>query len=146
MGNRLSAIATRTGDSGTTGLGDGSRVSKADARVAAMGEVDELNSAVGMLIALGLPRDDLAMDSLLAAVQQDLLDLGGELSIPGYTLPRSERVASWTPGWRRPTPACLACRSSSVRVGRSSPRRRTCAAQCAGARSAASSTSPKARR
>jgi len=94
MGNRLSAIATRTGDGGTTGLGDGSRVSKADARVAAMGDVDELNSTVGMLIALGLPRDDLAMDSLLAAVQQDLLDLGGELSIPGYTLLKSERVAA----------------------------------------------------
>ena len=94
MGNRLSAIATRTGDGGTTGLGDGSRVSKADARVAAMGDVDELNSAVGMLIALGLPRDELAMDGLLAAVQQDLLDLGGELSIPGYTLLKSERVAA----------------------------------------------------
>jgi len=92
MGNRLSAIATRTGDGGTTGLGDGSRVSKADARVAAMGDVDELNSAVGMLIALGLPQD--AMDGLLAAVQQDLLDLGGELSIPGYTLLKSERVAA----------------------------------------------------
>lgn len=94
MGNRLSAIATRTGDGGTTGLGDGTRVSKADPRVAVMGDVDELNSAVGLLIALGLPEDELAMNSLLADVQQDLLDLGGELSIPGYTLLKSDRVAS----------------------------------------------------
>ena len=94
MGNRLSAIATRTGDAGTTGLGDGSRVSKADPRVAAMGDVDELNCAVGMLIALGIPAHELAMDRLLADVQQDLLDLGGELSIPGYTLLKAERVAA----------------------------------------------------
>jgi cob(I)alamin adenosyltransferase len=94
MGNRLSAIATRTGDAGTTGLGDGSRVSKSDPRVAAMGDVDELNSAVGMLIALGLPQDALDMRSLLAEIQQDLLDLGGELSIPGYTLLKSARVAA----------------------------------------------------
>jgi cob(I)alamin adenosyltransferase len=78
MGNRLSAIATRTGDAGTTGLGDGSRVSKSDPRVAAMGDVDELNSAVGMLLALGIPQDNLAMGRLLA----------------GYTLLKSERVAA----------------------------------------------------
>lgn len=94
MGNRLSAIATRTGDGGTTGLGDGSRVSKSDPRVAAMGDVDELNSAVGMLIALGVPDEGLAMHKLLSDVQQDLLDLGGELSIPGYTLLKAERVAA----------------------------------------------------
>lgn len=93
MGHRLSAIATRTGDAGETGLGDGSRVSKADARVAAMGDVDELNSAIGLLIAFGVPAGgELAMDQLLAEVQQDLLDLGGELSIPGYTLLKSQRV------------------------------------------------------
>ena len=94
MGNRLSSIATRTGDAGSTGLGDGSRVSKADPRVAAMGDIDELNSAVGVLIALGVPQDKLAMGRLLADLQQDLLDLGGELSIPGYTLLKSERVAA----------------------------------------------------
>ena len=94
MGNRLSAIATRTGDSGTTGLGDGTRVSKADPRVAAMGDVDELNSAVGMLIALGVPGDELGIGRLLADVQQDLLDLGGELSIPGYTLIKTARLAA----------------------------------------------------
>src|SRR5207245_9893885 len=94
MGNRLTAVATRTGDAGTTGLGDGSRVSKADPRVAAMGDVDELNRAVGMPIALGIPAHELAMDRLLADVQQALLDLGGELSIPGYTLLKAERVAA----------------------------------------------------
>lgn len=94
MGNRLSAIATRTGDDGSTGLGDGSRVAKHDPRVAAMGDVDELNSAVGLLLAFGVPDDALAMPALLAEVQQDLLDLGGELSIPGYTLLKPERVAA----------------------------------------------------
>jgi len=94
MGHRLSAIATHTGDDGQTGLGDGSRVSKDDPRVAAMGDVDELNSAIGLLRAFGLPDDTLAMPGLMAGVQQDLLDLGGELSIPGYTLLKSERVAA----------------------------------------------------
>jgi len=93
MGHRLSAIATRTGDAGTTGLGDGRRVSKTDPRVNAMGDVDELNSAVGMLLAFGLP-PALGADSPLIDVQQDLLDLGGELSIPGYTLLKLERVAA----------------------------------------------------
>ena len=92
MGHRLSAIATRTGDAGTTGLGNGSRVSKADPRVAAMGDVDELNSALGLLIAFGVSDSELRMGALLPAVQQDLLDLGGELSIPGYTLLKPERV------------------------------------------------------
>lgn len=94
MGHRLSAIATRTGDAGTTGLGDGSRVGKSDPRIAAMGDVDELNSAVGMLIALGVPSDTLGTLDLLAEVQQDLLDLGGELSIPGHALLEAKRVAA----------------------------------------------------
>jgi cob(I)alamin adenosyltransferase len=93
MGHRLSAIATRTGDQGTTGLGNGSRVSKADPRVGAMGDVDELNSAVGLLLAFGLP-PGIHADSQLIDVQQDLLDLGGELSIPCYTLLKPERVAA----------------------------------------------------
>jgi cob(I)alamin adenosyltransferase len=91
MGHRLSAIATRTGDAGTTGLGDGTLVSKCDPRVAAMGDVDELNSAVGLLLAFGLPQG-FAWQAELVAVQQDLLDLGGELSIPGYSLLKPERV------------------------------------------------------
>lgn len=89
MGKRLTAIATRTGDDGSTGLGDGSRVAKTDARIVALGDVDELNSALGLLIAMGAGEHA----GFLAAVQQDLFDLGGELSIPGYALLRLERVA-----------------------------------------------------
>lgn len=92
MGHRLSAIATRTGDTGSTGLGDGSRVSKTDARVAAMGDIDELNSVVGLLLAFGVADEKLGMRALLQSVQQDLLDLGGELSIPGYSLLQEQRV------------------------------------------------------
>lgn len=95
MGKRLTSIVTRTGDGGTTGLGDGSRLSKTAPRVMAMGDVDELNSAVGMLLAIGINGDeDLQTPTLLRAVQQDLLDLGGELSIPGYTLLKADRVAA----------------------------------------------------
>lgn len=95
MGKRLTAIVTRTGDNGTTGLGDGSRLSKTAPRVMAMGDVDELNSAVGLLLAIGVTGDeDLQTPKLLRAVQQDLLDLGGELSIPGYALLKSERVVA----------------------------------------------------
>lgn len=94
MGNRLSSIATRTGDGGITGLGDGSRVSKADARIAAMGDIDELNCVIGMLVALGVPQGALQMPALLNGIQQDLLDLGGELSIPGYTLLKAERITA----------------------------------------------------
>src|SRR5262245_26797031 len=89
MGHRLSKITTRTGDKGETGLGDGTRVPKDHARVAAMGEVDELNSALGVLLAEELPAE---MRAALAPVQQDLLDLGGELSIPGHSLLKDARV------------------------------------------------------
>jgi cob(I)alamin adenosyltransferase len=81
MGNRLTKIATRTGDDGTTGLGDGSRTRKDSVRVAAMGDVDELNSTIGVLLAEPLP--DAVRDALLG-IQHDLFDLGGELCIPGY--------------------------------------------------------------
>lgn len=83
MGNRLSKIYTRTGDDGTTGLGDGSRIAKDDARVEAMGAVDELNSTLGLVRTEPLP-DDIA--AVLSDIQHDLFDLGGELSIPGYQL------------------------------------------------------------
>lgn len=81
MGNRLSKIYTRTGDDGTTGLGDGSRVAKDSARVAAYGTVDEANSTIGLVLASELPDD---VRTLLTAVQHQLFDLGGELCIPGH--------------------------------------------------------------
>ena len=81
MGNRLSKIYTRTGDDGTTGLGDGSRTDKDGIRVAAYGTTDELNSVLGMLLAIGTP-DNITL--VLHEVQHHLFDLGGELCIPGH--------------------------------------------------------------
>jgi cob(I)alamin adenosyltransferase len=83
MGHRLSRIYTRTGDDGTTGLGDGTRVPKDDLRVEAFGTVDEANSAVGMVLAVPALPDSIV--ECLTRVQHDLFDLGGELCIPGYT-------------------------------------------------------------
>jgi cob(I)alamin adenosyltransferase len=83
MGNRLSKIYTRTGDKGTTGLGDGSRVDKDALRVEAFGTVDELNSAVGFVLATELPDK---VQTCLTRTQHELFDLGGELCMPGYTL------------------------------------------------------------
>ncbi len=80
MGHRLSKIVTRTGDTGTTGLGDGSRVAKDSARIEAIGAVDELNATLGVLLSESLPA---AVATCLIEVQHDLFDLGGELSIPG---------------------------------------------------------------
>ena len=80
MGHRLSKIYTRTGDGGETGLGDGSRVPKESARIQALGDVDELNSCIGLLLAEDLPE---AIRAALEGVQHDLFDLGGEVSIPG---------------------------------------------------------------
>ncbi|MBI3779241.1 MAG: cob(I)yrinic acid a,c-diamide adenosyltransferase [Gammaproteobacteria bacterium] len=80
MGHRLSKIVTRTGDDGTTGLGDGSRVKKTDRRIEAIGAVDELNSLIGMLIAREIPDE---IRTALTEIQHDLFDLGGDLSIPG---------------------------------------------------------------
>jgi cob(I)alamin adenosyltransferase len=82
MGNRLSKIYTRTGDEGTTGLGDGTRVAKDNPRVEAYGAVDECNSALGMVLAVqGIPAQ---VRQVLTEVQHDLFDLGGELCIPGH--------------------------------------------------------------
>ena len=89
MSNRLTQIATRTGDDGSTGLGDGSRVPKHHLRVAAMGDVDELNSGLGVLLAEPLPDD---VRELLVVIQHELFNLGGELSIPGYTLLKADAV------------------------------------------------------
>ena len=83
MGNRLSKIYTKTGDDGTTGLGDGTRVAKDSARVAAYGTVDELNSAIGIVLAQEIPAP---IREALTQIQHDLFDLGGELCIPGMTM------------------------------------------------------------
>ncbi len=90
MGNRLTQIATRTGDDGTTGLGDNSRVSKDSPRPHAMGDVDELNSHIGLLLCEPLPD---AVRELLVSVQHELFNLGGELSIPGFELLKDEALA-----------------------------------------------------
>jgi cob(I)alamin adenosyltransferase len=90
MGNRLSKIYTRTGDDGTTGLGDGSRVAKDSVRVEAYGTVDEANSAIGIILAIKTVPDDIR--DCLTEVQHDLFELGGELSIPGHSAVTQEFV------------------------------------------------------
>ena len=102
MGHRLSKITTRTGDAGETGLGDGSRVPKDSPRVRALGDIDELNSAIGVLLADELPPE---LRDALGAIQHDLFDLGGELSIPGHALlgdahvaRLEERLEAWNAG------------------------------------------------
>lgn len=90
MGKRLTQIATRTGDDGTTGLGDNTRVPKNSLRVQAMGDVDELNSHVGLLLCERLPPD---VRPLLVEVQHELFNLGGELSIPGFELLKPQALA-----------------------------------------------------
>jgi cob(I)alamin adenosyltransferase len=105
MGNRLSRIVTRTGDDGTTGLADGQRVRKDDARIEAFGTVDELNSVLGMLLASGpLPA---GMATLLLEVQHDLFDLGGELALPGTELITAAHIARLeqaVEAWNAPLP------------------------------------------
>lgn len=105
MGNRLSKIVTRTGDDGTTGLADGRRLPKDDARIEAMGDIDELNSVIGLL------RAELSPDSLLQVmlerIQHDLFDLGGELSLPGHTLLQDDalqRLDTWLAELNAPLP------------------------------------------
>ncbi len=90
MGNRLTKIYTRTGDDGTTGLGDGTRIAKDAPRVAAYGTVDELNSTIGMILAQQIPD---AVRELLIQIQHDLFDLGGELCIPGMAMVHDADVA-----------------------------------------------------
>ncbi len=89
MGKRLTQIATRTGDNGTTGLGDNTRVSKSSLRVHAMGDVDELNSNIGVLLCEPMPDD---VRALLVEIQHQLFNLGGELSIPGFELLKVEAL------------------------------------------------------
>jgi cob(I)alamin adenosyltransferase len=89
-GNRLSKIVTRTGDAGTTGLGDGSRTTKDSLRIDAIGEIDELNSSLGVLLCEDIPD---AVRSALLDVQNDLFDLGGELCLPGMEVMKEAQVA-----------------------------------------------------
>ena len=105
MGNRLSKIYTKTGDDGTTGLGDGKRVAKDSARVAAYGTVDELNSAIGVVLAQEIPA---AVRETLTQVQHDLFDLGGELCIPGMAMVDDadvERLETTLDGFNADLPA-----------------------------------------
>lgn len=90
MGNRLSKIVTRTGDGGQTGLGDGSRTTKDSLRIDAIGEVDELNSTIGVLLVESLPEP---VRTLLLSIQHDLFDLGGELCLPGMAVMKEAQVA-----------------------------------------------------
>lgn len=89
MGNRLTQIATRTGDDGSTGLGDNTRVSKNSARPHAMGDVDELNSHIGLLLCEALPDD---VRAVLVDVQHQLFNLGGEISVPGYEMLKDDAL------------------------------------------------------
>ncbi|HZV98320.1 MAG TPA: cob(I)yrinic acid a,c-diamide adenosyltransferase [Methylophilaceae bacterium] len=91
MGNRLSRIYTRTGDDGTTGLGDGTRVNKDSLRVEAMGTVDELNAVIGIMLTEPLPEH---INAIFTRVQHDLFDLGGEICIPGHAMVKVERIAA----------------------------------------------------
>jgi len=91
MANRLSKIYTRTGDAGTTGLGDGTRVAKDSLRVIAMGDVDELNSVIGLLLTEPVSAK---INDCLTRVQHDLFDMGGEICMPGYDLIKPERVTA----------------------------------------------------
>jgi len=104
MGHRLTKIATRTGDAGETGLGDGSRVPKDSARIRALGDIDELNSALGTVLAEDLPE---ALRAALEQVQHDLFDLGGETSIPGHAMVGEAHVARldrWLEEWNAQLP------------------------------------------
>lgn len=134
LANRLTRIVTRTGDDGTTGLADGTRVAKHDARIVALGDVDELNAQVGVLRAEPLP--DGVLD-LLAAIQNDLFDLGGELALPERRQMHETHVARLEsaiaelsvdlpplkefilPGGARPAALAHVCRAVARRAERS---------------------------
>ena len=135
MGNRLSKIYTRTGDDGSTGLGDGSRVAKDDVRVEAYGTVDELNAGIGLLRA-ELPAAH-ATQACLGEIQHDLFDLGGELCIPGHRLLAAARVTTWRRKSTSSMQRCRPCANSSCPVAAAAPARPMSHAPCAGGRNAA---------
>src|ERR1700754_299125 len=90
MGHRLSKIYTRTGDKGTTGLGDGERVAKTHARIEAYSTVDEANSAIGMVLAVaGIPAN---ISQLLTRIQHELFDRGSDLAVPGYRVMQQQHI------------------------------------------------------
>ena len=135
MGNRLSKIYTRTGDDGTTGLGDGSRVPKDDARVEAYGSVDECNSAIGVVLAVaGLPAD---VRDVLVTVQHELFDLGGELCIPGHRAIQAAQVSRLEAALDAFNERCRRSRNSSCRAAARRPPPATSRARSAGARNGA---------
>ena len=133
-GNRLSKIVTRTGDAGTTGLGDGSRTTKDSLRIDAIGEVDELNSSIGLLLCEELPDN---VRAALLDIQHDLFDLGGELCLPGMAVMKDAQVARLEelvegfnadlpmlkefilPGGTRPAAVAHLCRTIARRTERS---------------------------
>lgn len=133
-GNRLSKIVTRTGDAGTTGLGDGSRTTKDSLRIAAIGDVDELNSSLGVLLCEDLPDE---VRKVLHDIQHDLFDLGGELCLPGMAVMQQTQVARLEaivedfnhdlpmlkefilPGGTRPAALAHLCRTTCRRAERS---------------------------
>ena len=134
MGKRLTKIVTRTGDDGTTGLGDGSRTGKDSLRIGAIGDVDELNSQLGLLLTEDLPE---AVRGALLQVQHDLFDLGGELSIPGYPLLKEAhviRLDEWLAHYNADLPRLP---SSSCRAAAGARPRPTSAVPSAAGRSAA---------
>ncbi len=105
MAHRLSKITTRTGDAGETGLGDGSRVAKDSARIRALGDIDELNSSLGFILAEDIPAE---AREILDLVQHDLFDLGGETSIPGHSMVTEAQVLALErrlEGWNSTLPA-----------------------------------------
>ena len=136
MGNRLSKIATRTGDNGTTGLGDGSRTDKDSVRVHAMGDVDELNSNLGLLLCEAMPD---ALREELITIQHDLFDLGGELCIPGYQMITETHVARLDDLLAKYNADLPALTEFILPAGSRAAALATSAAPCAAAPSAASS-------
>jgi cob(I)alamin adenosyltransferase len=135
VGNRLSKIYTRTGDDGTTGLGDGSRVAKDDPRVEAYGCVDECNSAIGVILAVpGVPAD---VRDLLTVVQHELFDLGGELCIPGHRAIKASHILALEQALDASTSDCRRSRNSSCRAAAPRPPPVTSRAQPAAARNGA---------
>jgi cob(I)alamin adenosyltransferase len=133
MANRLTQIATRTGDDGTTGLGDNTRVSKNASRVRAMGDVDELNSHIGVLLCEQMPAE---VRELLVDIQHQLFNLGGvSCRSPASICSKTMRCCNWTTRWRTTTPICPACKSSSCQRATGLLLWRMCAARWLGGRS-----------